>query len=397
MTPFWLQKFNSRLGLFRFQSVESIENESVFLNFTFTYAEKLFRWLVLFWLIYQLGIYISLSTRPVELFIPMNWISRLVMPTFPASGIYIGIVLLAAICNIISMFGRGNIATKSMLAISVWYLNILTWSYGHFSHSGHLFVLTNLFLVFVPAERKGSNLADRAGAIRWMYIGLMVTYSMAGFWKMLGLIARFTVSREGISWLNPDAALYNAVSGFRSWDLPLDNWMIHLFTIPYIWPVLVAAIFFIQLISVLVTIRIPLFYWIGFSTVAFHIFNTVFMKIEFILAPLILLILFFPYHLLLGSLYRLQLNPVREYTYSGNGLTAMYIRQYNNQKDVYTGFYALRERYLDEKKWFAGWFYLPGLSILVSLVWKLFGQKNKETSVEISLLKQFVNNQQVKG
>lgn len=396
MTPFWLQKFNKRLGLFQFQASESLENEQTFLNFNFTYAEKIFRWLVMGWLIYQFDMYLSLSTRPADLFIPMNWVSKLVMPVFPLLSIYLGVLVIAACCNALSLFGFGNIVSKGILAIAVWYLNILVWSYGHFSHTGHLFVLVNLFLVFIPAERKGRN-ADRAEAIRWFYTGLMITYSMAGMWKVLGLIARFTFSQEGISWLNQDAALYNAISGFRSWDLPLNGWMIQVFTIPYIWSVLVAVIFFIQLISVLVTVRIPLFYWIGCSTIAFHVFNTLFMKIEFMQAPLVLVVLFFPYHVLFGKKYRSNLNSVIVQKYQGSGLSAVYIRQFAQQRDVYSGFYAVRERCLDQKRWYSGWLYLPGLAVLISLIWKSLGQKNKETPVEISLLAEFVKNEHVQN
>jgi hypothetical protein len=392
MIQFLLQKYNRKLGLFQIQSAEAIHNEDVFLCFNFSYAEKIFRWFVLGWLFYQLGLYYSISDRPEELFTPMIILSNWVMPEFPSFGKYISISLLALVCNICCMLGKGKILTRTILFIAIWYLNILYWSYGFFSHVGHFFVLINLFLIFIPDSKISlpfKKISDRAGAIKWLFVGLMVTYTMAGFWKIVGLLARISVSKEGISWLSNDAALYNAISGYKYWDMSLDTWMIDILTIPYLWPFMVLLMILLQLTSVFVAFRLPLFYWIGYGTIAFHVFNTLFMKVEFFVTPMVLAILFFPFHLLFKNKYKKQLIPVLERRFIGKGSSAIYIRKYENSKDVYTSFYALRERYYDEGKWFAAFLYIPGVVLFTTVVWSLFSNKNKGISIENILEKDY--------
>lgn len=381
MIQYLLQKYRSLVNLVTIHSDESVHNQRVFLHFNFYYAEKLLRVLIYVWLVYQLYLYSRLMERPEELFFPMNFFGKVFMPDFPTLVIFGLVVLVSALTNTFCLFRNGNIPAKAILAFTILYINTLNWNYGFFSHVGHLFVLVNLFMVFVkvPQPNKESvRNPEIAESVKWAFIGFMGTYSMAGIWKVVGLGVRATITPEGISWLNNDAALYNAVAGFKSWDLSLDSVFIDVFTIPYIWPILFLGMLNLQLFSFLAAVRLPLFFWVGSGTIIFHIFNMVFMKIIFFLTPFLILILFFPYHLVFRNKFENLKFMVRETNFSGRYLYAVYTRKYEKGIDVFSGFYAYRECMLDRGKWLAGLLFLPGLSLLITVIWRIFTQQ-KET------------------
>lgn len=372
MTHYLLQKYHSVFSLRAERSSSYFHNRSAFLHFQYYYADTFLRFFTYGWLIYQSFLYHILSDRPAILFTPMNWFGRAFMPEFPSLSIIVIIVLSAWLSNTLCLIKKQNVPARLILFFCILYLNSLNWNYGFFSHVGHLFVLAHFFTIFVPIQNPVKSLGpdeETATSVQWAYTGFMASYSIAGLWKVLGLVAKFTISQEGISWLNSNASLYNSIVGHISWDLPLDSFTVQIFTIPYIWPIMFMVMLILQLCSFLSTIRLPLFFWIGFGTICFHLFNLIFMKIEFIITPIVLLILFFPYHIIFRDQYNKIALPVHSTKFSGKKLNALYIRIYINQeKDLYSGFYAYREYWYDTSKWYAGLFFIPGITLIVSLI-----------------------------
>jgi|GEM_PF-989447 len=375
MTQYLLQKYHSVFKLRSERSSTYIHNRIAFLHFQYHYADKMLRFFTYGWLIYQTYLYLVLSDRPSILFTPMNWFGRTFMPEFPSLSIFATIIIFTLISNTLCIIKRQNVPVRLILFFCILYLNSLNWNYGFFSHVGHLFVLVHFFTIFVPVRKPVTPPGpdkETAISVQWAYVGFMTSYSIAGLWKVSGLIAKFTFSPMGISWLNSNASLYNSIVGHMSWDIPLDSFTVQIFTIPYLWPAMFLVMLTLQLNSFLSTIRLPLFFWIGFGTICFHLFNLIFMKIEFIITPIVLLILFFPYHKILKDQYGLMALPVRLTNFNGKGLNAIYIRVYtNNDKDLYGGFYAYREYWYDAKKWYAGLLFIPGIALIVSPILKI--------------------------
>ncbi len=386
MTRYLLQGYHSFMEMDSKKSKPLHYNNKVFLHFHFHHAEQTLRIFTFGWLVYQAYLYTKLSDRPDILFTPMNWFGYLFMPDFPSLSIYLSILFFTLIFNISCIIKRNDWRLRLLLFIHILYLNSLNWNYGFFSHVGHLFVLIHFFTIFVPVSnpsKTGILDIDTAKSIRGAYIGFMASYTISGLWKIYGLIARFTVSSDGISWLSNNAALYNSIIGHKSWDLPLDSLTVQIFTIPYLWPIMFLIMLILQLTSFLATIRLPLFFWIGFGSIGFHIFNLIFMKIEFIITPIILLILFFPYHKLFKKRYSSLLIPIVHTEFTGHRLTAFYQRVYqNNETDIFTGFYAYREYLYDREKWYAGLLFIPGLASLCSLCWKYLTRKGRDKTKE---------------
>lgn len=381
MIQYLLQKYRSLVNLVTIHSDESVHNERVFLHFNFFYAEKLLRILVFGWLVYQGFLYLSFMERPAELFYPMTYFGRLFMPEFPSPLIFGLVVLTSTLANTYCYFKNANIPAKAILAFGLLYINALQWNYGYFSQAGHLFVLVNLFIVFVkvPGPGKGNvKNPEIAESVKWSFIGFMGTYSISGIWQVIGLVFGDTLAPGTQSWLSTETTLFNIVAGFRSWDLSLDSVLIDVFTVPYIWPILYVGILNLQLFSFLAAVRLPLFYWVGSGTILLHLFNMVFIKTVFIVTPLLILILFFPYHLVFRNKFESLIFLEKETNFSGRYLHAVYTRKYEKGIDVYSGFYAYREHMLDRGKWLAGLLFLPGLSLLVTVIWRIFTQQ-KET------------------
>lgn len=360
--------------------------DNAFLYFQFIHAERVARIFTYGWLIYQTWLYIVLSDRPDILYTPTHFLGQLLAPVFPSPAIYSSILIATFVCNTLSLCKIDSWLTRAFLFLGVLYLNNLNWNYGGFSHVGHLFVLFHFFTIFISdhdASDPDTSQKELSNSVRWAYIGFMSTYTIAGIWKITGLIARFTFSTYGISWLSNNAALYNSIIGHKSWDLPLDSLTVQIFTIPYLWPIMFLIMLILQLTSFLATIRLPLFFWIGFGSIGFHIFNLIFMKIEFIITPIMLLILFFPYHKLFKKRYSSLLIPIVHTEFTGHRLTAFYKRVYqNNETDIFTGFYAYREYLYDREKWYAGLLFIPGLASLCSLCWKYLTRKGREKTKE---------------
>jgi hypothetical protein len=343
------------------------DKEEKELVFNFFYADRCLRIFTFFWLFYQVYIYFQLQDRPKELFIQMNYFSRIFMSEFPSSAYFFSIIIIALIANGFSIKNSSSIVNKALLLFCIMWITCLKWSYGFASHVGHFFILTHFFCLFIPAKSPdSSNHGYHIRAIRFFFLGLMITYTISGVWKFGGLIQKLVFHPNVIHWLHPQAALVNAVSGYRFWDNQLGD-LLHAYHFPIIWQILFLVTLYLQMISCIASIRLPLFYWIGLGTIIFHIHNIVFMRTEFYVTPTIIAILFCPYHLI----FKKKSTTIKYLNFTiqqkGEGKEFQYKRIYENGIfDEFIGFNAFREQCRDMRKWYYGLLFFPGISLIAN-------------------------------
>ena len=271
--------------------------------YNYAVAYKLLMVFTILWLCYIIHDYIIISQRPNVLYQPIWGFQKLFMPKLVSSWVFGGVVLISLFLSIYSFFKK-HIVYSLLLFIAVLWLNAIRWNYGSISHVGHIFVLGHLFSVVIPnyyTYSKKLTIYD-VYLVKVSLLGVLVTYSMAGFWKFVSLILTiYKGELSQVSWLHKDAVELNAIVGKRTLDNLVSEFMMEIYQLPYIWEVSTVLVFVVQLTAVLAILNRKYASIVMFVLVCFHLFNTFFNDIVFNVAPIILLILLFPYHLIFKS------------------------------------------------------------------------------------------------
>jgi hypothetical protein len=334
--------------------------------------------LTLAWILYKCHYYHIALLRPREIFAPKNIFGHTFMPVFPLPELFYGIALFSFVMTLSRFFRPENIFVRVALPICLLWMNNFESGFGGDSEVGHLLLYAHLFSVVIPF--KPASTKEDAGYIYkmicWFYTSILVTYSISGLWKMIGLMYKLFFKPHEVHWLHRDAALFNAFVNHRGFDLPFDQ-MKGYFDCPLFWQVSFVVVLYIQIFSVFAAFRPPLLFYAGIALILFHLVNSYVFLIVFISTPLALACLFFPYDLLLRNDVK---NSVLELRFSGKYKGAVYQRKYmDGGEDRYLGYYAYRERYFDVHPLLAGILYAPGLALLTQTWWKyrlVFSKRN---------------------
>ena len=331
------------------------------------YGDLAMRMVVFGWLFFQLYTYHLMATRPVELFAPINWFDKIFMPVFPSIGVWYVVWLIAFGSNILLFFRGENKHARLALAALVLWINCIRWKYEFFSHVGHVMVLYHLLGMFLPRKDKisaqDSELLDYAKAIKWLFAGLLIGYTFSGIWKVVGLGYKVFWHPDQINWLHPLAMKLNSIVGYRDWDISLDH-VGDLYSVLWVWQIAFVLMLILQVVSVLGAIRQQLTPYIALGNILFHLINSWLIHIEFYLTPIVLLAVFFPYHLVFKREQDLHKS---EKLRAGN----LYQRSYTDgSKDEYIGFEAWRAYKYDQNPLVYGIFFLPGLPIFLDPFFK---------------------------
>ncbi len=280
-------------------------NKKIPWAFNIFVAYKLLMIFTFFWLIYVVLDYSILIQRPASLYRPVWWIQSILLPKLMPIQYFTLSIMLSCIMTFICL-RKKRLIPSILLALLVLLLNSVRWNYGGSSHVGHTFVLTHLFFCLLPIKQKiHSNEFDLyAKIIKLPLIGVLITYSMAGIWKFLSITKTIYANNvHNVSWLHSDAVELNAIASKRSLDNTILDFMFELYQIPYIWEIITIFTFVIQLTAVFAVINRTFANIIMTVLVSFHLFNTFFNDIAFNTAPIILIIILFPYHIFLNNKY----------------------------------------------------------------------------------------------
>ena len=266
----------------------------------YAFADFFLRIFSLFWVTYVVFSYQENNARPISLYKPVIWFQEWFLSSLPSPVLFYSIVLITCFLCVYTIVNK-NILYRTVLFFLLLWLNTIKWNYNFFSHVGHLFLLAHFFTIFIPSKNIDTftNYKDKKSfslAIRWAYAGVLVTYSLAGFWKFSSLFYKTIFKSNAINWLSEDAVELNAIVSARIWDEQISKTMLNIYEIPYIWEIGTFFIFLIQFIAVLGAFNKRMSYFILTFLLIFHIYNMLFINTHFYVASFVLIILLFPYH-----------------------------------------------------------------------------------------------------
>jgi hypothetical protein len=335
-------------------------NEAISLAHNRYYGDLLMRFLLFGWLVFQFYTYFLMADRPLELFAPINWFDKLFMPSLPSSWVWTSIWISAFALNGLLVVRGEAFWPRILLAALVMYINCIRWKYGFFSHVGHMIVLYHLLGALLPRKRFFvDDLEEYANAIKWLYVGLLGTYTFAGAWKVIGLVYKMFWHPEQINWLHPLGMKLNSIVGYRDWDMPLEV-INNLYQVNWPWQIAFVLMLILQVFSVFGALRPQLTLYVAIGNILFHLINSFLIHIEFYLAPMVLLVTFFPYHWVI--------RPKDTYSYKLERTPKDYKRIYENgEVEQYTGFEAYRQYHYDKNPFIYGVLFFPGIKSLAKL------------------------------
>lgn len=356
-----LSGYRSRIGVHIESNTRRLNQAARWANYRY-YGDRAMCLLLFGWLIFQSYTYHLMADRPIELFAPVNWFQKLFFFQFPHWSVWYSIVALMAYANFRILLNGDRKIERYILAFTVLWINCIRWNYEFFSHVGHVMVLYYLLGMFLPrkAAVQKDELINYGRAIQWLFAGILVGYSLSGFWKIGGLIYKMIWHPEQINWLHPMAMKINSIVGYRDWDQPLGV-LQDVYSVPLFWQIALVGMMILQFVSVYAAVKRPLIPYVAGSIILFHLGTSLLIHIEFYLTPMVIFALFFAHYLVPKKDRKFSVEK-----YESQGSRGTYKRIYaDGSCDIYSGFYALREAKVDKNELLWGWLYLPGISLLM--------------------------------
>jgi hypothetical protein len=270
--------------------------------YDYNIADTILRIFSILWLGHVFLTYQDILNRPKELFEPIIWVQQLLFSSIPKEITFYIVLLISIVLCIVTIFKK-SITLRFLLFVLILILNTLKWNYNFFSHVGHLFVLTHLFTFLLPPRKIDKTLSRNeiilySNSIRIAFAGILITYTMAGFWKFLVLFYKLIFTTNSVNWLSNKAIELNAIVSSRLWDEQISPFMLSVYEVPFVWQIGIIITFIVQLIAVLGAFNKKLSYLIVSILILFHIYNMIFINTFFYTSVFVLIILFLPYHLI---------------------------------------------------------------------------------------------------
>ncbi|WP_313375348.1 hypothetical protein [Chishuiella sp.] len=277
----------------------NIEDDKYLIDYII--SDKVFKIFTILWILHIVFLYNQrLSFSEKDIFIPLLDFQKIFLPTYP-SFLYFYSITIIGITSAIWSIQKSTILPRIILLFCVLWLNAFKWSFGSISHSGHLLILTHFFSLFL-VFKSNYNIRSFVCQIKYFQFGILLTYTIAGLWKLLFLIKdSFFPKKQYTTWLDPEAVKTNAIINLLDKDYIANGWMEKMYNIPIIWQIAVLGVFFIQLISIIGVINKKCSYFIALGLISFHLYNQYFTLTYFYPAIFTLLIIFFPYHLFIKN------------------------------------------------------------------------------------------------
>lgn len=272
--------------LFPTSSEEQNEQEV----FNFFWARKLLYTVTPLWLIYYFFEFIKVTTWPDSIYFTQHWYGELFAFSRPSLWLFSGVVLVGVISSM-WFYYKSSITQRLICLLVILWVNSVNWTTGHSAHVAHVLIYIHLFSLFIPKEIS----AKEAASIRWVYLGVFITYTFAGIWKVVGLCYKWFFTGESMNWFHPEAALRNAISGHIDAGISFDR-VSFLFEYPIVWQLLFPVMLLLQLFNFAGAFNQRLRALIVIGDISFHVVNSLVFLISFWFTPLLLAVLFFPYH-----------------------------------------------------------------------------------------------------
>ncbi|WHF51659.1 hypothetical protein QGN23_14735 [Chryseobacterium gotjawalense] len=260
--------------------------------FNFRVSYFLFRVFTLFWLCQQLDFFYKFSKRATELYEPTVWFQRIIMPVFPAAYLYYSAAFVMAVFIVFSLF-RFSILVNSLLFFLAAYISLPVVSYNGLSHTNHILILSYFFSIFLNPKK----LADEDYKyVQIYYLGLLITYSLAGFWKLVSAGKDLITANPETSWFETNAAKFNSMLNYAIVDQELPHWMLKIYEYENLWIVITIVGIVLQALCFLGAFSRKYLTFCLVFLLMFHFYTVYFVIADLRIMKYGLIVLFFPYH-----------------------------------------------------------------------------------------------------
>lgn len=261
--------------------------------FNFKVSYYMIRIFGLYWLANQFLKFSVLKNRPLELNEPVFWLQKLIFPEYPDTTVFIILCLACA-----SLFVWTVLKPSYILNIFIFLLAILislpiSANYG-VHHDNHLIILgffLSIFLLPKHLEAKDYKL------VQYFYLGLLMTYTMAGMWKILGTAKNLIKHTDKVIWIDKNAAKLNTYDNYYRADQIIPEWMMNLYAYENLWVVVTVLGIATQFLCFLGAFNRKLLTFFMVFLFIFHLYTMKFVLADFETANYFILVAFFPYHI----------------------------------------------------------------------------------------------------
>lgn len=260
--------------------------------FNFKISYYVFRIFTIFWLGQQVLFFLKFSKRPKEFYEPTILIQKIFMPEYPSSTLYFSVIFFTLVLLLYS-FLRFSLWVNVLLFFLTAYVSLVVVGYKGVGHHNHLLVLSFFFSVFL--NPKEMNYKDFR-AVEIYYSGILITYSLAGFWKLVSVAKDFITQNPEISWFERDAAKYNTMLNYFMIDQKVPVLMFQFYQYKELWLLLTIGAIICQASCILGVFNRKTLTFTLIFLVVFHFYTAYFVIADWRIMKYGLILLFFPYH-----------------------------------------------------------------------------------------------------
>lgn len=256
------------------------------------YALRIFS---LYWLAVQYLKFIELENRSREIYEPVFWFEKVLFPEFPGIFLVTGLIITGVVCIIASILKPSywlNILIFLLIAV----INLpLSANFG-VHHDNHVMILTYFLSIFLLPEK----LEDKDyRSVQYFYLGILMTYSLAGMGKFLGTAKNIIKHTDKLTWLDKNAAKLNTYDNYWTADAAIPEWMSEIYSYENFWVVLTVIGIALQFFCFLGAFNRRLLTFFMVFLYIFHTYTAKFVLADFENTNYLLIVIFFPYHFLL--------------------------------------------------------------------------------------------------
>lgn len=260
--------------------------------YNFAVSYYLIRLFTIFWIGRQISVYVKFSQRPQEFYEHTVWMQKLLMREYPSPEIYFSVIFITVALLIYSLF-KFSIWVNILLFLLTAYITLASVGYIGLGHNNHVLVLTYFFSIFLNHKKMKT---EDYRAVEIFYLGILITYSLAGLWKLVSVTKNFITENPEISWFERDAAKYNSMLNYFIIDQKMPIWMLEFYQYKELWIFLTIFGIICQTSCFLGAFNRKILNLVLIFLVSFHLYTAYFVIADWGIMKYGLIVLFFPYH-----------------------------------------------------------------------------------------------------
>ena len=247
----------------------------------------------LYWLFIQFTKFLDYTNRPSILYEPVFKLQKLIFPEFPSLLVFTILVSFCGVLLITTLFKQSYFLNILIFLLATIINLPINANYG-VHHDAHIIILSFFLSIFLlPKELKD----DDYKLVQYFYLGLLVTYSLAGLSKILGTIKNLIKQTDKVLWIDKNAAKYNTFDNYYRADVIVPFWIKNLYNYENFWVFITIIGILAQFLCFLGAFNRKLLTFFMIFLFVFHLYTMKFVLAEFEGTNIFILVAFFPYHI----------------------------------------------------------------------------------------------------